>query len=145
MTLVNDLFSVEDFVKTAFPTATTEKQTVPKKPAPNTFVIRFLNESPDSETAAHVRKDRDYQIVYFADNAADVLMAMSAMSDAFYRKNVIPIKDSLRYIRVESFSFSQPFETDNKLFACIGVLSTQVRENRKQEPVPLINEIYIRV
>ncbi|MGF9711625.1 hypothetical protein [Paenibacillus naphthalenovorans] len=144
MTLVNDLISVENFVKAKFPTAVTEKQTPPKKPVANTFVIRFQNDSRESETRFHYRTDREYQIVYFGADASDVLTKMDALSKALYQIQLIPINGSLRYIRIESFSFSQPFETDNKLFACIGVLSTQVREARDQQVYEKIMHVYTR-
>jgi hypothetical protein len=130
---------------TVFPTATTEKQLVPKKPASNSFVIRVIGESPESETAYHVRKDRDYQIIYFHEEAESVLNVMGQLSDAIFQRNVIPIKDSLRYIRAESFSFSQPFETENELIACIGIMQTRVREAPAQETAPLINEINVAI
>lgn len=144
ISLVNHLISIERFVSAKFPTATTDKQTVPKKPVTNSFVIRLVSGSAESETAAHIRKDRDFQIVYFATEAAEVLATMDALSDEFYQHNVIPIKDSLRYIRAESFSFSQPFETDNKLFACIGILTTTVRESRDQETYDKIMHVHVR-
>lgn len=144
MALVNDLLSIEDFVKAQFPTAHTEKQTVPLKPAPNTFVIRYLGESREVETAAHYRIDREYDVVYLGATAADVLTQMDALGRALYQTKLIPIKDSLRYIRVESFSTSQPFETENDLFACIAVLQTEIREARDQAEYDLIQHVYAR-
>lgn len=145
MALVNELISVENFVKAKFPTAHTEKQTPPKQPTANTFVIRYLDGRLTSETAYHFRTDREYQIVYYGADAADVLTKMDALSTALYQVKLIPINGSLRYIRVETFAFSQPFQTDNdKLFACIGVLSTQVREARDQIAYEKIQNVFAR-
>lgn len=145
MTIVNELESVERFVKTQFPAASTVLQTPLKGPAADEFLIRFLNETRQSETRYHTRADREYQIVYYGASAPDVLDRMDALSDALYRYQLIPINGSLRYIRVGSFSISQPFETEGKqLFACIGVLQTEIREARTQEQYEKIMHIYTR-
>ncbi|WP_010495080.1 hypothetical protein [Paenibacillus elgii] len=146
MTLIDDIVSVEGFVKAKFPTATTVKQTLPKQPAAGTFVIRFQNDSRESETAFHFRTDRDYQIVYFGARADEVLAKMDALSTTLYQTQVIPRTDgSLRYVRVESFAFSQPFKTENELFACIGVLSAQTRTARDQQTYEKMMNVYARL
>jgi hypothetical protein len=89
--------------------------------------------------------ERDYQVVYFGSDSADVLTKM----DDFSRKVmngqiVIPITGSLRYIRVEGFNFSQPFKTEGGVDACLGVLQTQVREARDQATFDKIMHVYGR-
>lgn len=145
MALINDLVSVENFVKSVSPTSITEKQTVPLKPAANTFVIRFQNDSRELETAYHYRIDREYQIVYLGANPADVLTKMDALSKALYQTKLIPINGSMRYIHVESFSISQPFQTDNDLYAVIGVLATEIREARDQATYEKIAQVYTQL
>lgn len=142
MTLVNELASVEAFVRAKLPTVATVKQTVPLKPEPGTFVIRFQNGSTESETAAHFRHDRDYQFVYFGTSAADVLTKMDTVAGALYQTLLIPINGSLRYIRVDQFSMSAPFKTENDVHAVIGVLSTEVREARTQQAYDKIAHVY---
>lgn len=144
MSLINELESVEAFVKTVHPTSATEKQTVPRKPHPDLFVIRFQNDDRTSETAYHYRIDREYQIVYIGDSEADVITKMDALSTALYQRQLILINGSLRNLCVESFSFSQPFRTENELVACIGVLAVEVREARNQSEDPLIQHVYVR-
>ncbi|NHN31131.1 hypothetical protein [Paenibacillus agricola] len=144
MTLVNELGSVEAFVKALFPSVVTVKQTVPLQPVAGTFVIRFQNGSTESETAHHFRNSRDYQLVYFGTSAADVLAKMDAVSSALYQTLLIPISGSLRYIRVDQFSMSAPFKTDNDVHAIIGVLSTEVRQARTQQVYDKIAQVYTR-
>jgi hypothetical protein len=132
LTIVNDLISVEKYVKALFPTAATYKQTIPLVPVPNTFVVRFLTGSPESETAYHFRVDRDYQLIYFGATELDVLTKVGAVESALFQRKLIPIDGSLRYIRVENVASSAPFRTDNELFAAIIVLSTEVRQARDQ-------------
>jgi hypothetical protein len=98
------LESVEDFVKTVHPTALTEKQNVPRKPPANLFVVRFQNDDRTSETGYHYRIDREYQIVYFGADEADVLTKMDSLSTALYQRQLIPINGSLRNLCVESCS-----------------------------------------
>lgn len=144
MSAVNDLISVEEFVRGVSPTSATEKQTVPKKPTANLFVIRQQDERRTSETRFHFRIDREYQLVYYGTDAADTLAKMDALSTALYKTELIPIKDSLRYLRVESFSISAPFRTDNELDAIIAVLAVTVREARDQETYDKIARVYTR-
>jgi hypothetical protein len=88
--------------------------------------------------------ERDYQVVYFGSNVADVLSKIDDISHAVMNNQiVIPIKDSLRYIRVESFNFSQPFKTEGGLDSVIGVLQTQVREARDQEQFEKITKVNV--
>ncbi|MEW9697945.1 hypothetical protein [Paenibacillus sp. SI8] len=145
MSLINDIQSVELFVKSVHPTAIIEKQTAPLKPTANTFVIRFLSDSTESETRFHTRTDREYQFLCYGQSAQEVLAKMDMLRKALYQTLLIPIKDSLRYIRVESFSLSQPLKTDNELFAMVGVLSTQIREARTQEQYDKMTQIHLRI
>lgn len=133
MAIVNELNSVADFVKTTFPSATVVKQTIPSQPTANLFVVRVLTDRRETETRYHTVVERDYQIVYFGSNVSDVLAKMDDFSRKVMNNNiVISIQGSTRYIRVESFSFSQPFKTENGIDAAVGVLTTQVREARDQ-------------
>lgn len=147
MSLITDITSIEDFVKSAFPSAATYKQDVPRKPAPNTFVIRFLSDSRELETTKTYRIDREYQVIYIGTDAPDVLTQMDSLSKALYQTKLIPLNDdSLRYIRVESFSISQPFREETAdLYACIGVLSTEIREARDQATYDKIMHVYSRI
>lgn len=145
LTLVNDLVSVESFVKATFPTARTEKQTPPKKPSANLFVIRFLNDGRESETAAHFRIDREFQLIYYGSKSEDALTKMDALSKALYQRQVIPINGTLRYLRVKSFAYSQPFETENDLYACVGILAIERREARDTETYAKIMNVHTTI
>ena len=59
--VVNELQSVETFIRGLYP-STTYKQTVPKKPIADTFVIRLLTDSRVNETHTSIRVDRTYPI-----------------------------------------------------------------------------------
>jgi hypothetical protein len=145
VTLINDIVSVEAFVKARFTTSTTVKQTVPLKPAANTFVIRLQSSSSESETAYHFRNDREYQIVYYGDTALDVLTKLDTLTTALEQTRVIPINGSLRYIRVGAISVSMPFKTDNDLYAAILVVSTEVRQARTQEAYAKMAQVNAKI
>lgn len=136
--------SVGDFIKVALPSIAL-KYEVPDKPAKNNIVVRLLSSDSESETRYHYRIDRDYQIVVYGVDAQDVLAKM----DVIERKandgtTLIPMKDSKRYIRIGSFSFSTAFKTEGGLYARLGVLSTEVREARTQEQYDKIMHVYGR-
>lgn len=138
--VVNDLLSIESFIRGLFP-STTFKQTLPKQPVPNTFVIRLLSDGRVTETHTSIRVERTYQIVYYGTAPSDVLTKMDTLSRAIYLNEQIPVNASSRFIRVGAFSFSAPFQTDGDLYASIGVMETQVREERTQAAAILIGEV----
>jgi hypothetical protein len=146
MSVINEVNSVGDFVKTQFPTVNVVKQNVPTAPVPNTFVVRVLRDQRSTELLYSMLVERDYQFVYFGTDAGDVLTKMDDLSRATMNNQiVIPITGSLRYIRVEGFNFSQPFKTEGGVDAIIGVMQTQVREARDQATFEKIMHVYNNV
>jgi len=144
MSLQNELTSVANFVAMAVPGAALKKD-VPEKPTKDNVVVRFLTTDTESETGHHYRVDRAYQIVAYGADAPSVLDKMSAVSRKVNDgKMAIPITDSLRFIRVNGFNFGAPFKTESGVYACIGVLHTEVREARTQEQVEKIWHVYQR-
>ncbi|WP_114494891.1 phage tail terminator family protein [Fontibacillus phaseoli] len=137
MALIDDIVAIESFIKAQFPDATTTKQTVPTAPTHNSFVIRFLNDDRETETRYHFRIDREYQIVYFASKAEQVLPKMDALARAFYEADVIG------RVRVESFAFSQPAKTESGMYVSIGILETSAREARTQTQYPKMNKVTV--
>jgi hypothetical protein len=145
VSIVNEINSVAAFVKSLFPTVDVVKQTVPTAPKPNTFVVRVLHDQRSTDTMSTMLVERDYQVVYFGTDAVDVLTKLDDFSrKAMNDKIVIPIANSLRYIRVEGFNFSQPFKTEGNVDACLGVLQTQVREARDQEQYEKITRVIVK-
>jgi hypothetical protein len=136
--------SIVDFIKRLFPAVTVIKQNTPTTPAPNTFVVRLLSSDTGSETLYHMRRDREYQIVFYGANASDVLTKLDELQRKCMNDLLIPINGSLRYIRVEGFSFSMPFKTESGIDVAIGVLQTEVREARDQATYEKIMNVYAR-
>lgn len=142
--IVTDLESIEQYVAPLFPTATIYLQHVPAQPTTNSLSIRLQGASTETETAYHMARHREYQLVYFGTSNVDVLTKMDALDRKLNNDLLIPIKDSLRYIRVESFSLSQPFKTENGIDVIIGVLAVTVREARDQQQYEKIMNVYAR-
>jgi hypothetical protein len=142
--IVTDLESIEQYVAPLFPAATIYLQYVPAQPAANSLSIRLQGASTETETAYHMARHREYQFVYFGTSNVDVLTKMDALDRKLNNDLLIPIKDSTRYLRVESFSLSQPFKTENGIDAIIGVLSVTVREARDQQQYEKIMNVYAR-
>ncbi len=138
--------SVKDFIAEKYPDVNTILQNVPEQPTSNTLVIRFQRDNREIETSFGVVAEREYQIIYFGERAPDVLTVMDGLSRKFlYGRTVIPIKNSLRYIRVAGFNFGQIFKTEqDNIEACIGVLQTEVREARDQQTYDKIMKVYAR-
>lgn len=145
MSLQNELASVASFVKSVLPPTTQVKYDVPTQPTKDNVVVRMLTTDTESETGYHYRIDRTYQIVVYGADAPSVLDKMDViMRKANDGKAVIAISGSLRYIRIGSFSFGAAFKTESGVYACVGVLPTEVREARTQEQYDKIMHVYNR-
>lgn len=138
MSVVDDIVTIETFIKAQFPSAITGKQLVPKQPTANSFYVQLLDESRETETRYHYRVDRTYQIVHFSTRPDAAMANMDTFGRAVYQTELIG------HIRVDAFGSSQPAETENGLFAIIGVLETSVREARDQAQYPKINNVAVR-
>jgi hypothetical protein len=142
--IVTDIESIEQYVTSLFPAATIYLQYVPAQPTVNSLSIRFQGASTETETAYHMARHREYQLVYFGTSNVDVLTKMDVLDRKLNNDLLIPIKDSLRYMRIESFSLSQPFVTESGINAMIGVLAVTVREARDQQQYEKIMNVYAR-
>jgi hypothetical protein len=142
--IVTDLESIEQYVAPLFPAATIYLQYVPAQPIANSLLIRLQGASTETETAYHMARHREYQFVYFGSSNIDALTKMDALDRKLNNDLLIPINDSSRYLRVESFSLSQPFKTENGIDTIIGVMSVTVREARVQQQYEKIMNVYAR-
>jgi hypothetical protein len=142
--IVTDLESIEQYVAPLFPATTIYLQHVPAQPTANSLSIRLQGASTETETAYHIARRREYQLVYFGASNVDVLTKMDALDRKLNNDLLIPIKDSSRYLRVEFFSLSQPFKTENGVDTIIGVLAVTVREARDQEQYEKIMNVSAR-
>ncbi|MCD9024316.1 hypothetical protein [Cohnella silvisoli] len=138
MAVINEILAIEAFIRTKFPGSLTGKQTIPEKPVEDTFYIRFLGDDRETETRYHFRANREYQIVYVGEWPEDVIPKMDGLSDALYQTERIS-----QGIRVESFSYSQPVESESGGYVSIGMLELVSREARTQTAYPLINHVGI--
>lgn len=144
MVLMNELESVGAFVKSVLPSATL-KYEVPTQPTKDTVVVRMLTTDTESETRYHYRVDRAYQVVIYGVDSPTVLERMEAvLRKVNDRTTLIPLAGTLRYIRTDGFSYGAAFRTESGLFACVGVLQTEVREARTQEQYDKIMHVYPR-
>ena len=144
MSVVNELNSIYDFLKTAYPTAKIERQDVPESPKADSFVVRLQYNDTQTETRFSYRNNREFQLIYFGKSSVDVLTKVDEMSRLFNNdKFCIPIRDSLRYIRVKGFSFTAPFKSASGVNAVIAVLQTETREARDLEAYEKIAKVSV--
>lgn len=131
MSAVNEINSVYDFIKAKFPNATIERQEVPEEPVANTFVVRLQHHDSKTETRATFVNDREFQLIYFGSSSVDVITKIDELNRLFLNnKIVIPIRGSLRYMRVKGFSFGMALKSGSGVDYVIGVLQTETREAR---------------
>jgi hypothetical protein len=142
VSVINEINSIYEYLKTSFPTATIERQDVPSEPKPNTFVVRLQFNENKTETSLTDRNDREFQIIYFGNSSVDVLTKIDEFELTLNNdRKIIPINESLRYIRVKAFSFSAPFKTASNINAVIGVIQTETREARDLPTYEKINSV----
>lgn len=145
MALMNELTSVGSFVKSVLPPTTQLKYEVPTKPTKDSAVVRVLTVDTESETRYHYRIDRAYQVVVYGEDSPTVLDRMESVSRKVNdRTTLIPIAGTLQYIRTGGFGYGAAFRTESGLWACVGVLQTEVREARTQEQYEKIMHVYPR-
>jgi len=107
------------------------KQYLPPKYTANELSIRYLGDTSTAETSYHLRLDREYQFIYFGTSELDCIQKIALIQRKLKSKDAIQMKGSPRYMRIGSFSMSQPFMTEGStVYAVIGVLQAQVREAR---------------
>ena len=139
-----EIQSIRDFVAPELPGATFKLQNMPDEYKTNELAIDFEGSRPETETAFHYRLDRTYQLVYFGDSKLDCLTKMEAVERKLSQKQMIPIEETARYLRIGSFSLSQPFKTETTgVFAVIGMLEAEAREARAQVTYEPVNNMEV--
>lgn len=144
MTVQNELESVGAFVK-AVVSGAALKYEVPSQATKDTLVVRIQTNDYESETRYHYRIDRTYQIITYGADSPSVIAKMDAIARKINDKTtMIPIAGTLRYIRTDNFGYGAALRTESGLWACVGVLRTEVREARTQEQYDKIMHVYPR-
>ncbi|KTS84480.1 hypothetical protein NS115_03905 [Paenibacillus jamilae] len=146
MGILTELDSVASVVLEAFPESEM-KYKVPKEPKTGQFVLRSQKNDLSTESRFTFRIERLYQLIYYSDNPAEALDIMDRLSRQLMRgTTLIPINDgSFRYIRIESFSFSDPVETESGLSAVIASMPTEIRQARDQKTFEKIMQVHARI
>ncbi|MGM1023549.1 MAG: hypothetical protein ACQEXV_24185 [Bacillota bacterium] len=146
MSILTELDSVASVVLEAFPESEM-KYKVPKEPKTGQFVLRSQKNDLSTESRFTFRIERLYQLIYYSDNPAEALDIMDRLSRLLMRgTTLIPINDgSFRYIRIESFSFSDPVETESGLSAVIASMPTEIRQARDQKTFEKIMQVHARI
>lgn len=139
--IVNEIETLAEYIEPLFVGASVHYQQIPIDPKPNTIVVRYLLTDNESETGYHYRLDRHFQIVYYAQNDFACLQKYEQLERIINDKLAIQLKGSDRYLRLDSFSFSQPFKTEGGQTAIIGILQAHVREPRTQPTALKIQQV----
>ncbi|MED1906117.1 hypothetical protein [Cytobacillus firmus] len=146
VSVVNEIESIGEFIEPVFASPTVHYQQVPVQPKENEMVIRYLLTDSATETSFSYRLNRTYQIIYFGKNEFDCLKAFEALEQQLNNSLVLPLKNSDRFLRLESFSYSQPFKTESgTCVAILGVLNAHLREAREQETYEKIKNMDLTV
>ncbi|WP_102271304.1 hypothetical protein [Cytobacillus massiliigabonensis] len=144
--VINEIESLAEFIEPLFAGASVHYQQIPVEPKVNSLILRYLSSNNATETNYHYRIDREYQIVYFAQNEFACLQKFEQLERKLNDVLVIPLKNSDRYLRLEFFSFSQPFKTESgTVTAILGILRVSLREPRTQNPYNKIGQVHAEI
>lgn len=137
-----EIQSLADFVEMELIGVRFHLQHMPENYDNHELAIELVSSRPTTETAFHYRLNRTYQLVYFGTNKLDCMSKMQVLERKFNDKQLIPLGQTGRYLRIASFSLSQAFKTDTTgVFAVIGMLEAELREARTQEKYEKINAV----
>lgn len=128
-----EIQSIADFVEPEVPNIEFHLQHMPETYETNEISIELVQSKPATETAYHYRINRTFQLVYFGTSKLDCMTKMQIIERKLYDKQLIPLGQTGRYLRIASFSLSQSFKTETTgVFAIIGMLEAEIREARTQ-------------
>lgn len=132
MTLLNEINSIYDYLHAQYPTATISRQDVPAEPVANTFVVASQYNNIKNETNVSHVNDREFQLIYFGSSSVDVITKMDEIATKLKNdRNIIPIRSSLRYIRVKGFSYGSVFTSQSGVKYAIAVMQAETRDIRE--------------
>lgn len=146
MSLIAELDSVAAAVSAVLPDIDI-KYSVPNDPKSGHFIIRTQRNELTAESRTIFRIERLYQLLYYAEHSEIALDQIDKLSRHFMAgTTLIPINDgSLRYIRIGSFSFSDPVENESGLKVIIAMMPTELRQARDQATFEKIASIHARI
>lgn len=138
----NELDAIANDVLTLVPDAVI-KYEIPKEPKSNLFVIRTQNNGFEKETALTYKIDRAIQVIYYTKDVQTAIDVMESYGRRCLAGNgLLAVNDdSLRYLRIEGFGYSQPLRTENEIYSVVGVLECEVRQARNIETYQKIRSI----
>jgi hypothetical protein len=142
--IINELDAVASAITAIYPNSKIMYED--NNPGSDTFVIRSDNNKFELETAASIKVGRLFQIVYYNDDMEAVLSALDAFGlRCMQNQSVIPLGDSLRYVRVNGFNYSYPVRLESNMFAAVGALDAEIRQARDLATYQKIMQVYTRL
>lgn len=139
-----EITSIRNTIAFLLPNSKFHLESLPKNPSVNSVAIDFAKSSNISETGASYMSNRTYQVVVFGSDGVDCLQKINLIDSRFSSNRLIPIIDSARYLRIESFSISKSFEIESGVFAIIGMLEVHTRELIPQQEQEKIKEVFLK-
>lgn len=144
MSLIQEMLSVEAFLKTKFPEAATLLYEAPSTAPANSFSIVLLNDLRTSETHLHIRTEREYQLRYTGASAEEALETMDKLSSYMYQTPFIPVQGLPRFIRIASYAFTAAALNESGQYTCTGSLRTEGRVARTQEAYEKMQHVHVQ-
>lgn len=146
MSLMLEVDSIAREIEALYPEANVYRLEEPEGPEPGAFVIGLVEERRKSEARDHALVERKYAVIRYGTNARQTLLDMEALSRHLLNERLaIPIGDSARVMRIESFSYISPVKAENGSAMCSGYIQTLSREPRIEPSTEKIGKVTIRM
>lgn len=144
MSLLDEVNKVADMILEKYPDATVYRLGEPSHTENGVFVVQLKQEIRKHEARAHSLVERQYLITCYDESIEQVIITMEKLSRYLMNERIeLPVRDSTKHVRIDSFSITSTYKAQNELFACEGLVLTQARELREIEKAEKIKQVFI--
>lgn len=145
MSLLDEVNKVAGMILEKYPDATVYRLGEPSHTQNGVFLVQLKQEIRKHETRAHSLVERQYLITCYDETIEQVMIAMDELSRYLMNERIeLPVRDSTKqHVRIDSFSITSTYKTQNEQFACEGLVLTQARELRQTEKAEKIKQVII--
>ncbi|WP_334075450.1 hypothetical protein [Paenibacillus sp. A14] len=147
MSIAGEISGLTELIQAKFPAVTVHRFQGPALPVAGEFVIELKQETRRSDSRSHTLAERQYAVVYYAEQVEEVVLSLEALSR--YLMNERAEADTGKTggagsIRAESFAISTPEKLEGGLHKGTGTVVINTREPVAIRQYEKINKVEYR-
>lgn len=131
MSMAEEVSGLAELIQAKFPEVTVHRFQGPALPAAGEFVIELKQETRRSDSRSHTLAERQYAIVYYAEQAEEAVLGLEALSRYLMneRTEAGALKTGeAKALRAESFTITSPEKLEGGLQKGTGTVVINTRE-----------------